>query len=337
MTDPGLTIVIPTYNRPAILPRALRSALDQSAPCRVVVSDDGDCDRTAAILRDAFGADLRSGRVAHLRTGATDAWGNWKAGAEAAETEFVAWLQDDDVVCRDYAARILHAFGGAAKLGRRPHVWMACLYCADATATMGLRYAGNGPLVPMEALHGVCEPGHWSGGKALAASMYLTSWSLSPALAYRNGPGFRAALAAMPPACDIHVERIIPAEMAQHDGFIADPAVVGYWAQHDGHLSHQQHPDQPRQTALLVRHLDGLLDRLDGWEAQFAAWCGVVQPALVLAWLGQLDQTEEEGGKSRHGDALRRVLLGSLDGRIRTVPAPARPRRPWWRRLMGRA
>lgn len=312
-----------------MLPRALDSALDQTVPARILIADDGDCDRTVGILRDRYGEHLRGGRIIHLRTGAVEPWENWRAGAEACETELVSWLQDDDIVCKQYVERIIYAFAKSEQLGARPHVWMACLDCADPSAQFGLHFAFNGPIFPMKTLYGVCEPCHWLEGSPLAASSYFTSHSLSPALAYRNGPKFRDALRTMPERMDVFIERLMPAEMALHGGVITDPAVVGYWRQHGSNLSRDQHPDQPRQTKLLVAHLDDLLDRIGDWQEPFLAWLRIVTPGLILGWLGQLDTTEKEGGKSRHGHAVRHLMLESLEGRVRVVSGSRR----WWQRL----
>lgn len=326
--NPRLTVVIPTHDRPEMLARALRAALLQSVPVRVIVADDGDDRRTSAILRDHF-AD-RLGHIRHLINGPISAWTNWRRGMEAADTEYVAWLQDDDVICRRYAERILHAFDGAARKGQYPHVWMGRLTCADDSGRFGMWYCGNGPWIFAQDLHGQEEPAHWSEGACIAASSYFTSWSLSPALAYRNGPRLRAALAAMPANCDIFVERIIPAELACEGGFLADAVTIGHWVQHDDNFSRKLWADQPRQTRLLVRHLDNLLDRLPGWEAQFGAWCKIIPPMQLVGWLKQLDTTEREGGRSRHGRTLRRLMWESMTGRVRLERKP-----PWWRRVAG--
>lgn len=339
MASPSLTIIIPEHDRPAMLRRALDSALDQTVAARILVSDDStDPDATAAMLREHFADRVKSGQVRHIVNPPRGAWQNWKAGALAAETDLVAWLQDDDIVSPRYVERITRAFAEAEQLGARPSVWMARLDSADASGRYGLHYSFNGPYVPMRTLHGVCEPIHYRQGACIAASAPFTSWSLSPALAYRNGDRFRDVLESIPDGCDVFIERLVPAAMALDGGFIADPAVVGYWVQHGvvgAHLSHHQWADQPRQTKLLVRYLDDLLDRTPGWEPQFAAWCGVVPPMLLLGWLGQLDTTEREGGRSRHGATLRRLMWESCAGRVRTIRPPWHVRaRALWDRVL---
>jgi hypothetical protein len=319
-----------------MLPRALDSLLRQKNedgtphPVKIIVADDGECDRTDGILREQYAAPFGTGQIVHLRTGVTEPWENWRAGAEAAETEFASWVQDDDEVSDYYAGRIAYAFDYTASQGCYRSVWLGRMTCATyhkGIGGWGLWTAANGPFVPMPDLYGSEQPFGCPQGQFLAPSMYLTAHSLSPAIAYRNSPEFKAALRAMPERCDIHIERMMPATMAAHGGFIADPVIIAHWVQHNDHLSRKQHPDQPRQTKLLIAYLDGLLDTLAEWQAHFAAWLGVMGPAQIIEWFKHLDHTEEEGGKSRHGKAIRELMARSLEGRVIVTPGKARKSR----------
>jgi hypothetical protein len=338
-TSPALTCVVPTFNRPGLFRTALNGCLRQQDregrpfPVQVILADDGDTDVTEGILREHYARPLDSGQIVHLKTGATEAWPNWRAGAEAATTDLVAWVQDDDRISKHYAHRIVTCFDEARSHGANPLVWMSRLDCSAPCGQFGLMYAFNGPIVPMPTMYGEREACHWGEGSPIAVSSYFTSMSLSPALAYKNGPEFRDALRRMPEGCDIFVERIIPAEMARHGGMITDPETIGYWRQHDDNLSRKQHADQPRQTGLLVAHLDDLLDRIGLWQEPFYDWLRVTPPSLILGWLEQLDTTEKEGGKSKHGSAIRHLICHSLEDRIRVG---GEPRAPWWRRLAGK-
>lgn len=324
--NPRLSIIIPTHDRPELLPRALDSALRQTVPCKVVVADDGDIDRTTAILAGRYAEAVSDGRIRHLPTGAAYAWDNWRAGMEAADTEFACFHQDDDIVRPTYAARIIDAFDRYPQA----NVWLARLNCAP-DGKLAMWYCGNGPWVPMDMVNG--EPACFAEGSILASSSYLTSWSLSPAIAYRRGPWLDRGLQFMPADCDMFVERLVPALVADGGPFIADPLVAGYWIQHADQLSHKQYPDQPRQTKILVEFLDEYLPGLAGWRESFLAWLQLVPAGQVMQWLGILDQTEREGGKSRHGDELRRLMVESLKGRVQVVSGP----RPRWRRVVDRA
>src|SRR5512146_1653663 len=110
--QPRLTVGIPTYNRPDMLPRAIGSALAQTIPVKVLVSDDGDTyDRTAGIVAGLRDEAERGGHILECyQSGATDLWPNWDGVARRCDTEFFLWLQDDDVILEHVAARVVSAF-----------------------------------------------------------------------------------------------------------------------------------------------------------------------------------------------------------------------------------
>ena len=60
---PELSVVIPTKDRPRMLPRAVDSILGQVQDVEVIVVDDGSSPENAAAIRDACTDD----RVRHLR------------------------------------------------------------------------------------------------------------------------------------------------------------------------------------------------------------------------------------------------------------------------------
>lgn len=90
---PRVTIVIPTYNRAALVVEAIESVLGQSyRDLEVIVSDDGSDDDTALRVQ-AFGAPVRYLGLEHAgRTGRTR-----NRGIEAARGELIALLDDDDL------------------------------------------------------------------------------------------------------------------------------------------------------------------------------------------------------------------------------------------------
>jgi glycosyl transferase family 2 len=323
LSESRLTIVIPTYNRPDRLPGALDSALDQyrqgteePIDVQIIIADDGDVGVTEDILKADFATQCLTGQIRHLPTCATYAWPNWKAGIEAATTDYVAWLQDDDAVCEVYADRIITAFDRAPQA----NVWLARCLCAP-DGQMALWYSGNGPFVPMDCRKG--KPFVLAEGSILASSSYFTSWALSPGIAYRRGPALDYMLATMPERCDIFVERLGPALVARGGHFIADPAVVGYWIQHVDQLSIKQHKDQPEQTTRFLPVLDALMDEFEGWEASLAAWCQVIPAPMLLSWIKQIEVTCREGGGSLYRDRVARVMFQSLEGRIRISRKPS--------------
>lgn len=89
-----VSVVIPTYQRPELICRAVRSVLEQTgSPLEVIVVVDGDAAATREALTDCADPRLRlvaSGR----RLGNADAR---NAGVREARAEWVAFLDDDDV------------------------------------------------------------------------------------------------------------------------------------------------------------------------------------------------------------------------------------------------
>jgi len=96
-----ISVVIPTYNRAALIANAVRSALEQTlAPLEVIVVDDGSTDDTREILERTFGDRVRyfyqpnQGQSAAFNTGIANAQGDW-----------IAFLASDDLWLPEKTAR----------------------------------------------------------------------------------------------------------------------------------------------------------------------------------------------------------------------------------------
>lgn len=311
---PRLTIGIPTHDRPGLLPRAIRSCLGQTVPVRIIVSDDGDTDETEGLMAARR---VGRGRVEYRRRSGTGLWDNWVAAADACETEYFAWLQDDDIIFPAFAERVISAFDKFPE---------SDLYMAPLHLAFGPEYAyfagGNGPWVPMN--YRDRSPDQWEG-QVLVPTSYFTSHSLSPGVAWRNNDKFRRAIDMMPEGMDIFQERAIVAATAFDGRFVADPVAAGLWIHHDGHESNEnykQHDDQPRQTGVLVDWLDDLMDRTEGWEDVLFQWASLMHPNWIFGWHGQLDTTAKEGTPGRYIARIRGILLDSLRGRVKLIPIP---------------
>lgn len=306
MSAPRLTIGIPTLDRPEMLQRAIDSCLRQTTPVRVVVADQGRSEGTAKVMERY----LWHPNVCHAFSRATNLWENWKEAAQLCDfgrssdepsTEFFAWCQDDDVVGRGYAARIINAFD------KFPDAltWLARLH-NGIDEKFAAWFSGNGPWVPMRLLDGLPD---CHLGELLVPSMYLTSWSLSPARAFRCGEAFDWALEQMPSDADLFEERLLLALMGSRGKFVADPVIAGYWIHHGGNESYKQHHDQARQEQVATRLLDDLMDTTD-WRDVFAQWCLVMPAVNVIQWMQGMEKSE-----SRHREDLIRIMQGSLVGR----------------------
>ena len=114
-----MTAVIPTFNRAALVCRAVESALAQELPPdEVIVVDDGSSDGTAEALA-RFGERVRCLRQANAGVAAAR-----NAGVRAASSDWIALLDDDDVWLPGHLARMRKAI--AATDG------VAALYFSDA-------------------------------------------------------------------------------------------------------------------------------------------------------------------------------------------------------------
>jgi glycosyltransferase involved in cell wall biosynthesis len=105
---PRLSVVIPTWNRAALLPAAIASVRAQAHPAlELIVVDDGSTDDTAAVLRVRNDVDV----VLRRSNGGPAAARN--AGIRQARGEWIGFLDSDDLWTPD--ALRLHAQAVAEK------------------------------------------------------------------------------------------------------------------------------------------------------------------------------------------------------------------------------
>jgi glycosyltransferase involved in cell wall biosynthesis len=118
MAVPVVSVVIPAYNRAAVVARALRSALGQTlADVEVVVVDDASTDATVAVVEAARQAPWARGAVRlvrHARNRGASAARN--TGLAAARAPLVAFLDSDDTWHRDKLRRQAARFAEAPGL-----------------------------------------------------------------------------------------------------------------------------------------------------------------------------------------------------------------------------
>lgn len=92
---PFFSVIIPTFNRATILPRALKSILNQSfSDWELIIQDDGSTDNTASIVKD-FLDDKRINYFREVNKGVCAAR---NLGSEKATGKYIAFLDSDDYV-----------------------------------------------------------------------------------------------------------------------------------------------------------------------------------------------------------------------------------------------
>jgi glycosyltransferase involved in cell wall biosynthesis len=115
MTDrPPVSVVIPAYNAADFIEETVRSALAQTWPvAEVLVVDDGSTDATGARV-DALSAEDR--RVRRIRQPNSGIAATRNHGAAVARSEWLAWLDADDLWEPTKLARQLGAWDGRSAI-----------------------------------------------------------------------------------------------------------------------------------------------------------------------------------------------------------------------------
>lgn len=162
---PLITTIIPTYRRPKLLRRAIKSALNQTYPhLRVCVYDDASNDETADVMAELIKEDSRVSYYCHSKN--VGSLGNYNYGLKNVRTPFFSLLSDDDILLPEFyeaAIKSLDAYPEAA-------------FCA--TEVIGMKTDGtimetanstwgDGYYLPPEGLLAMFENGHhppiWTG------------------------------------------------------------------------------------------------------------------------------------------------------------------------------
>ena len=179
-----VTIVIPTYNRAALLPRAIESVLAQTAAkrCDIVVVDDGSTDDTPRV------AARFAERILYFRQRNAGVSAARNAGILARPNEFFAFLDSDDVWAPEKTARQLRA------MRRHPEV-------ALVTGRTSRRY-GDGRTCPDDA-----PPVPMDRPVDFAPALFDDSFLPTPAVMVRGAHLARSGLfdTSLPIAEDYHL------------------------------------------------------------------------------------------------------------------------------------
>ncbi|MBI1826376.1 MAG: glycosyltransferase family 2 protein [Planctomycetes bacterium] len=110
-----VSIIIPTYQRAALLPRALNSVAAQTNDdWEAIVVDDGSTDDTKEVVRQ-FAS--KTGRIRYVHQPNQGASAARNRGIDAASGEFVAFLDSDDEYLPKMIERELSLFRRAPTLG----------------------------------------------------------------------------------------------------------------------------------------------------------------------------------------------------------------------------
>jgi glycosyltransferase involved in cell wall biosynthesis len=157
MSLPLVSILIPTYKRAALVPQAIRSALEQTYPSiEVLILDDCSPDDTASACAQ-FTADPRVRYIRHETNQGLPR--NWQFGIDTARGEFFTILHDDDALEPTFVKDLL-----APLLGDPDLVLSFCDQwvmdaaggrCPDASDQMSARFSRT--YLPMGRVEDPCR------------------------------------------------------------------------------------------------------------------------------------------------------------------------------------
>jgi hypothetical protein len=308
--QPRLTIGIPTFNRPDRLVMAVTSALGQSQPARVLV-----CDQSGQ-AEAAMKPFLEHPLIQYMRTDATCLWENWTAAVDNCRTELFAWLQDDDLLAPHFALRVATAFDSfpTAK------VYLARLGISGIDGIANW-WQSTGPMFPMDLLHGLpCRV----TGLLITAGAYFNSFALSPGMAFRWSIEACEAVRRCPKDCEIYNERIVIAELAKDADVVCDPAMVGYWVQHEDNESKRlvRAGGRAAQYPILARRLDELLEGRD-YDDMLRGWAMLVGSGVLEHWLKDHGDIDLESVGLRKSREIFMDVLAKVGHPYQVVPVPS--------------
>ncbi len=274
---PRFTIAIPTYNRAGYLQRSLQAALDQTAAdVAILVCDNASTDDTTQVAQ-SFGDRVRYHRNP-TNLGAT---ANFMKAFELAETEYFSWLQDDDLIHRDFARRATEALDSGPDVAA-----YACFSVRTPAPDTFFHAFLTGPAIPLKWMQGGLTI---IDGLLVAPVSLFYSFGNPPALAYRT-TALRQAIATMRHRCVLYDERILLAATVVDGKVAVDPWPGAIFTDHfeqDYKRIFRTEPDaQTKQWFILADAVGDLLQgRGDSWRQPVQDLFRQTDLAHRLQWL----------------------------------------------------
>ncbi len=129
---PQIAVLVPAYNEETVIVRTVRSVLRSDYPAlRVIVIDDGSTDATLLVARQAYRAEIASGRVSVITKGNAGKAEALNFAINQLDEEFYVGIDADTVIAPDAISRLICHFAdervgavaGNAKVGNRVNLW----------------------------------------------------------------------------------------------------------------------------------------------------------------------------------------------------------------------
>lgn len=160
---PLVTTIIPTYRRPQLLKRAIKSVLQQTYPnIQVCIYDNASGDETASVVAEIAKIDSRIKYYCHTEN--IGAGNNFLYGLEHVNTPFFSFLSDDDILLPTFYEIALNGFNN------HPDAMFSAtdvlhLYSGRVMKKTPLRKWTSGFYKPPHGLAAILENGYseWTG------------------------------------------------------------------------------------------------------------------------------------------------------------------------------
>jgi glycosyltransferase involved in cell wall biosynthesis len=304
-STPVLTIGIPTYNRADFLRRSLRSAASQTGgPLAVLVSDNASADDTREVVGQFpevryFRNDTNLGMAA-----------NWERLVRICDTEYFAFLQDDDLLFQNFAQRAL------GRLREHPQ---AAAYLCYSMVTPSERFASwlYGPPFPLD----------WQGGNAAVFDGRIVA-PFSLLLSVGNPPVIVFRTDILRDCWDVsrfwehplYWERSILSLVAAQGPVVVDPCIGGIFRDHADqcwkNLS-KVSTERQRDWEVMATIVDGLVcGWTDDWKDAFLQTLNSMDSTTVSYWA---KQTATWPRQLNLCETVRTILDSFSDGQSSTM------------------
>jgi glycosyltransferase involved in cell wall biosynthesis len=116
MTSPQITVIIPTFRRPQLLKRAIKSVCNQTySNLKIVICDNASKDETEEIVRELAQKDARILYYCHDSN--IGMMGNYQFALSKIDTPLFSILSDDDVLFPWYLSTAIEGFISYPEIG----------------------------------------------------------------------------------------------------------------------------------------------------------------------------------------------------------------------------
>lgn len=256
------TIGIPTFNRADLLKKTIESALNQTYEnIEIVVSDDNSYDDTKSVI-ESFNSD----KIIYKRNKQNiGSMANFISAFEMANGEYFSFLQDDDILCKDFIEKACKGLNQSDDI---------TLYYSFAISTKNIEFV-HGELIhgtPI-ALDWINKTPRIISGKLWPPFSLIAKTGNPPTLAFKTKILRKYIKDCYTNDGELLTERKIAAANASAGNVFIDPRIGAINRIHDGQrnlILKNQNPNVRNLHFLnMVDYLQTLVEPIDKWENGF--------------------------------------------------------------------